>query len=524
MSQSRRVPETEQEGFSFLRSMPEDEGRPGKERTQTPPNFLDPSPERIFVGELSLGKYLEQNGFGWVVRLREWIFKSDWSPFVSAYTGMGRKAVHPGILMGLIVYGMLQRQWSLRDLEKLARRDVGAWWICGGLHPDHSTIGKFISMHAQVLTETYFVSLTKMLVKHLNLSAADVAGDGTVVEAWGSRFKNLKAEALREAAQEARKQAIANGQDTKAAVKADHLEQAAEVAQQRLENVTGKGGKEDSVRVCLTEPDAMVQPLKNKARRPSYKPSVFANKERLIVGQALHPSNEPEMVRPMLEQHTQIFDALPSRLLLDGGYCTFGILGLAVDLDLDLLCSAGREDDADGGKGDSDKASFSKRDFHYDEQTDSYLCPTEHCLCKRGGVQVHKGRKLQKYQCDLPADCPCRDSCTGSKQGRTIIRYEDEPLKEAMRKVLAHPKAREKSRRRKWMVEPVFSVLQDRQGLRKFHRRGVGKVKVEFALHCVAYNLGRALRLESQAKVFIFCLFLFHHEDTYALFVLLLVF
>ncbi len=521
MGKKRNLPESEQPSFSFVESMPEQEGRPGQEHTETPPNFHNPDPEQIFVGEMSLRKYLDQNGLGWVVRLRELISQSDWAPFMIAYTGRGRKAVHPGILVGLIVYGMLQRQWSLRDLEKLALRDVGAWWICGGMQPDHSTIGTFINMHAQVLTEQYFVSLTKMLVKTLKLSATEVAGDGTVTEAYGSRFKNLKAEALREAAKEAREKAEQNPEDAQAVSKAERTERAAKVAGQRQQNAEDKGRKEHSVKVCLTEPDAMVQPLKNKARRPAYKPSVLANKDRFILGQGLDSSSETTVVRPMLEQHKRIFDALPPGLYLDAGYNNFQILAMAVDLDLDVLVPAGKEEKSAQGKKNSTEQTFSKRNFQYDEKTDSYICPAGHCLNKRGGVQVQKGRKLQKYQCNLPEQCPYRQQCTSSKYGRTIIRYEDEPLKEAMCKVLEHPKARAKCGQRKWMVEPVFSVLRDRQGLRKFHRRGLKKVKIEFALHCVAYNLGQTIRLERRRNILFLQLFFYQNHGRYVVFGLL---
>ena len=45
------------------------------------------------------------------------------------------------------------------------------------------------------------------------------------------------------------------------------------------------------------------------------------------------------------------------------------------------------------------------------------------------------------------------------------------------------------------MVEPVFAELRERQGLKRFHRRGLAGVKVEFSLHCIAYNLKRAQRI-----------------------------
>jgi len=46
------------------------------------------------------------------------------------------------------------------------------------------------------------------------------------------------------------------------------------------------------------------------------------------------------------------------------------------------------------------------------------------------------------------------------------------------------------------MVELVFSVLRFEQELNRFRRRGLrGMLRCEFALHVMAYNLGRALTL-----------------------------
>lgn len=524
MGNNKKVPEVEQPHFSFLDKMEEQSGRPGKGCIQAPPNFHDPDPERIFVGEVSLRKYLESNGFSWVIRLRELIGQSDWRPFMRVYTGRGRKAVHPRILLGLICYGMFQRQWSLRDLEKLAVRDVGAWWICGGVQADHSTIGRFINTHAEVLSEPYFISMVQQLVCVLKINAGEVAGDGTVTEAYGSRFKSLKAEALREKARQARQEALENPTNEAASIKAEQAAQAVQAADERRQQAKTKGRKADNVKVCLTEPEAMVQPLKNNARRPSYKPSVLANKTGLIVGQSLDPSNEAAMIKPMLKQHEQIFGVLPSGLFLDGGYNSFGVLSMAVEMDLDILVPANRQQDNTSGQSSSTKQGFLKRDFRYDETADIYICPAGKHLHKTRGVQVHQGRKLQKYQCKHPEQCSYKQQCTKSKQGRTIIRFEDDELKEAMRKVLEHPLAKARSRQRKWMVEPVFSALKDRQGLTKFHRRGLKKVKVEFALHCIAYNLGRAIRLERRVNATFLQLFCYQEGDKYVVAALLWLF
>ena len=59
---------------------------------------------------------------------------------------------------------------------------------------------------------------------------------------------------------------------------------------------------------------------------------------------------------------------------------------------------------------------------------------------------------------------------------------------------LSQPAARAQYRRRPALVEPCFAELRERQGLKRFHRRGLAGVRVEFALHCIAFNLKKAVR------------------------------
>lgn len=88
--------------------------------------FLDAEPQELFVGAQRLEAYLIDNGLSWVVRLAALLRDLDYSAFVRVYKPTGRRALHPRTMLGLVVYGILNRQWSLRKLESLARRDVGA--------------------------------------------------------------------------------------------------------------------------------------------------------------------------------------------------------------------------------------------------------------------------------------------------------------------------------------------------------------------------------------------------------------
>ena len=86
-----------------------------------------------------------------------------------------------------------------------------------------------------------------------------------------------------------------------------------------------------------------------------------------------------------------------------------------------------------------------------------------------------------------------RARCTRGAEGRQIKRYPCDAAKEAMRATLEDPVGRARYNKRAGMVEPVFAHLKENQGLRRFRRRGLAKVRLELMLHLAAYNLSRAV-------------------------------
>lgn len=442
--------------------------------------FIDDSPNEIFLANERLDKYLKANGLSWVIRLRRQLEELDLSLLTQAYSSAGRRAHHPRVMLGLIVFGMMKRQWSLRELQELARRDLAAWWICGGLQPDHSTIGKFIRLHADVLSEEFFTELVSQLVKKLGLKAATVGGDGTIIEAAGAKLRRLKLEAAKEAVEQA------DGDQEDNARALEELEKRAEEDRQR-------GRSDGKVSLCTSEPTAVVQPCKDGRVRAAYKPSIWVHETGLIIGQYVHPCSEPAAIEPLLEQHLQVFGQAPPTLLLDAGYNGIQVIQQLLAAEIDALIPGGKVLDGNWEK-PSTQAMFTKRHFHYDESTDRYHCPGDKTLLPAGRRKARGTRPaFRVYRSRDCQDCALRARCTTSRSGRTIHRYEGEEVREAMAQVLAQPRARAKYRRRGVIVEPQFAELKYRQGLTRFHRRGHRGVRVEFALHCIALNLKKAL-------------------------------
>jgi hypothetical protein len=75
---------------------------------------------------------------------------------------------------------------------------------------------------------------------------------------------------------------------------------------------------------------------------------------------------------------------------------------------------------------------------------------------------------------------------------------ENKPIsvREQMRRKLKTDKGKEIYRKRKMTVEPVFGIIKEIMGFRRFSLRGEQKINGEWLLVCSAYNLKRLFNLK----------------------------
>lgn len=461
--------------------------------------FTDDSTGHLFIGAERLDQYLKRRGMDWVVQLRGELERLDYSALEASYQRIGRNPFHPRTMLGLIVYGILSGQWSLRGLENLAVRDVGAWWICGGQQPDHSTIGDFVNRHSEVLTQEFVLSLVKELVGRMRLQPGVVAGDGTVIEAAASHYRKLKTEAAQAAADKAREGAEVEPDNGQAQALAHKAQQAAQVAAQRTERRQRQGKPTESVVVSAREPEAVLQPRKDGAKRFAYKPSTLVHESGLIVAQAVHASSETAVVDELMNQHVEAFGTMPNTALFDAGYCQPTLLKDMVDRNVNVLCPSGKTNRGEDWEKKGHRGLFSKARFEYDEKCNVYRCPAGAELRQIEQSRDAEGRVYRAYATKACQRCELRAQCTTSRSGRKVKRYDAEEFKEAMAEVLRDPRARAEYRRRAPIVERPFAEFRERQALRRFHRCGLAGASVEFALHIIAFDLKWAIRRSGDA-------------------------
>jgi hypothetical protein len=134
---------------------------------------------------------------------------------------------------------------------------------------------------------------------------------------------------------------------------------------------------------------------------------------------------------------------------------------------------------------------FRKDEFRFDADRDVYVCPAGQTLSPH-----HEGklRELKKIDYSNPAACPAcplRSRCTTNI--RRVSRLENEATIDRMAaRLKERPDILE---RRREIVEHPFGSIKQWMYQGAFLMKGLDKVRAEFSLTALAYNLRRALNI-----------------------------
>ncbi|HEY4761057.1 MAG TPA: transposase, partial [Thermoguttaceae bacterium] len=137
------------------------------------------------------------------VRLLEEILRGvDWSAWVTPRgEHRGRPPIHPRILAGIILYGLMHRFRSSRMLEYMCGHNLDFIWLAEGHRPDHTTLSIFRKESRQALKDLFRqVGRLAMVMGLVRLG--EVAFDGTRVKANANRYQTWTAEKVAAALRE----------------------------------------------------------------------------------------------------------------------------------------------------------------------------------------------------------------------------------------------------------------------------------------------------------------------------------
>ena len=409
---------------------------------------------------------------------------------------LGAPAYHPRALLSVWLYGFMTGVRSCRKLEAACRDQIPYLWLTGWQHPDHNTLWRFYKGHRQAMRKLFEQTVrTAVAMKLVGLAVQAV--DGTKVVANASVNRSYDAEGLRgllgrldkaiddlEAQNEAGEDASAIHLPEELADK-EVLREKVRQAMSDLEN------QKRHKRINLTDRDArlmkgrqgIVAGYNVQAMVSAMKTEEGASGMLITAVDVVDAANDNALLAPMVEQAEETTGARAQMTLADAGYFAASHLAECDRRGQQVVVSEARQRFL--------KDPYHKDQFTYNEPSDSFTCPQGQTL-KFVRIQHANGVPLRLYRASgaVCQACPAFRVCTRAKEiGRSLAIGPHDAALRRHRAWMSTSAAKEASRLRKQLVEPVFGIIKEQQRARRFLLRGLANVAAEWTVLATAFNL-----------------------------------
>jgi transposase len=447
-------------------------------------NFRPTDRETGFLMPPSVDEWLpEQHLARFIVEVVEGL---DLRGMSGSYRGSGSASYHPSVLLSILVYGYATGVYSSRKLERATYDSVAFRFIAGNEHPDHDTIASFRRRFLKQI-EGLFVEVLKLAREMGVLKLGTVALDGTKIHANASRHSalsyehagkietQLKAEvadllAKAAAADQAdvpdgmsipeelarREARLAKLAEARAKIEARAKErfereraeyEAKLAARQAKAEATGRkpSGRPlqppveaplPTDQINLTDEASRIMPVAGGGFEQCYnaQAAVAADSLLVVAIDVVQAANDKQQIEPMVEKLKALPEELgkPETLLADNGYFSASNVTACETADIAPLIATGR-------------------DAHHPSLTERFAA--------------------------APA----------APQDPTPV--------QAMAHRLKTPEGKQLYALRKQVPEPVFGIIKSVLGFRQFLLRGLDRVRGEWSLVTMAWNLKRMFAL-----------------------------
>ena len=416
----------------------------------------------------------------------------------------GRPPYDPAALLKLYLYGYLHRIRSSRLLEADCQRNVEVIWLLGKLAPDFKTIADFRKDNLKPLravSRQFTVLCQKLKLFGGQLLAIDGSKFGSV----NARDQNFNAAKLEDLIGRADVrlaeylQALDSADAAEPTMEAlDQAQLAAKIAALRQKQdwhkeLLAQLQDLEEKQVSVTDPDTRKMPTAHGMIVGYNAQMAVDAKHKLIAADDV--TNEvtdlKQLANVALAAKANL-EIKQTEVVADAGYYNAAEVDRCTEQGITAYVPKA-DTSANTARG-----LYGKSRFKYDEQKDVYVCPAGAELTHRFNT-YELGRELRYYRAKGCKHCALKKQCTRNKNNRTITREENEGLMEAM---AARMKAEPwKFKLRKTLAEHPFGTIKRWFGYTHFLMKGLAKVRCEWSLTTLAYNLKRVLNLVSFGKL-----------------------
>jgi transposase len=411
------------------------------------------------------------------------------------HRGTGSEQYPPAMMLALLIYCYATGRFGSRAIEAATHSDVAVRYLCANTHPDHDSICAFRTANESAFRAAFVRVLE--LAHHLRLTKVGaVSVDGTKIQANASKHaavsyaragemieqlelevKELIERARQAEAQESQEPLDIPAELTRREKRKAALQQARQVIEERAQEMAAAQQEEYKAKVAARQAqrDAGKKPRGKEPTPPSeapdpqaqynftdpesrimkagsgnhfeqaYNAQAAVDEAMLIVGQRVSESpNDKQQLVPTVAAISPVVAVQVQAVLVDSGFYSEAAVS-AVEYRPDGSAS-----------GVSVYAAVEKHSHH---KTVADLLPQTEPAALRPEASA---KEIMAHRLQTLA-------------GKALYKL------------------------RKQTVEPVFGIIKEVMGFRRFLLRGRAKVSLEWTLVCVSYNLKRMFVLKNLA-------------------------
>lgn len=411
--------------------------------------------------------------------------------------GTGSEQYPPSMMLALLIYCYVTGRFGSRTIEAASYSDVAVRYLCANHHPDHASICAFRTAN-QAAFDAAFVTVLQM-GHHLKLTKVGaVSVDGSKIQANASKHAavsydragemlaqlELEVKELTERAQRA------ENQETK-----DALELPAEL--------TRRADRKTALQHARQVIEARAQELA-AAQQPDYEAKQARRQAQRDAGKKPHgPEPKAPSTTPDPKAQYNFTDPVSSIMKAGSGAHFEQAYNAQAAVDQAMVIVGARVSVAPNDKREL-PASVAAISPVVASEVKAILTDTG--FYSEAAVQA-----VEQKKDGTATGLTVYAAVEKTHHHKTLAELLPQPepaapgpeasAKEKMAHRLKTKAGRELYKLRKQTVEPVFGIIKEVMGFRRFSLRGHAKVSLEWTLVCVSYNLKRLFTLKNLAAL-----------------------
>ena len=468
------------------------------------------------------------------------------NPLLATYKGGGASSFCPRMMLKVIIYGYIEKNYTTRRIEKALRENINFMWLSGMSTPDHGTIHNFRAVRMKEVVEDVFSSVVEVLIESGYIKAENLFVDGTKIEANASRYsyvwrKNVERHSgiikervseLLETIDQMQREEDAqysnkNLEEIEGEITSEKVEKLVEDINQKLSCTSHSKKTTSHVKKLQTDYLPMMKKYEGQSKilgprnscsktdhdatffrmkedhlntgqlKPGYNVQI-ATENQFILGYGVYQkADDTSVLIPFLEKVKNHIKSFPDTIVADAGYGSEENYDYLTNNELDSYVKYNNFDYEKTKKYRTRK--FLSDHFIYEPEKDQYTCPEGQKLYYLNTQENTSGNGYKSerriYQSSTCSTCKQRDLCCKGQNDRTIqVSPRLVMHKQRVKQNLESEKGLKLRSQRGIDVESVFGQIKHNNQFRRFYTRGLKNVSTEWGLISIAHNIKKAVK------------------------------